>query len=110
MNRAAGMPAFTNSPPLVLRLRRSLAGDCKVPPSTLRIPNFTDMRGLSDVIKLAVGQSSMADQEVNDVPRPDPEAAREIAVKHLFRHLRADRQLLQNPLVGPDLLGGTFTA
>jgi hypothetical protein len=52
----------------------------------------------------------MADQEVNDMPRTDPEAAREVAVKHLFRHLRDDQQLLRNPLVGPDLLGGKFTA
>jgi hypothetical protein len=43
------------------------------------------------------------------VPRADPQAAREIAVKHLFRHLRDDRQLLRNPLVGPDLLGGKIT-
>jgi hypothetical protein len=52
----------------------------------------------------------MADQEVNDMPRTDPEAAREVAVKHLFRHLRDDQQLLRNPLVGPDLLGGKLTA
>ena len=38
--------------------------------------------------------------------RTDPEADREVAVKHLFRHLRDDQQLLRNPLVGPDLLGG----
>lgn len=44
------------------------------------------------------------------MPRTDPEAAREVAVKHLFRHLRDDQQLLRNPLVGPDLLGGKFTA
>jgi hypothetical protein len=52
----------------------------------------------------------MADQEVDDMPRTDPEAAREVAVKHLFRHLRDDQQLLRNPLVGPDLRGGKFTA
>jgi hypothetical protein len=52
----------------------------------------------------------MAGQEVNDMPRTDPEAAREVAVKHLFRHLRDDQQLLRNPLVGPDLLGGKLTA
>jgi hypothetical protein len=52
----------------------------------------------------------MADQEVIDIPRTDPKAAREIAVKHLFRHLRDDQQLLRNPLVGPDLLGGKVTA
>src|ERR1700729_669957 len=44
------------------------------------------------------------------MPRTDPEAAREVAVKHLFRHLRDDQQLLRNPLVGPDLLSGKFTA
>ena len=44
------------------------------------------------------------------MPRTDPRATREIAVKHLFRHLRDDRQLLRNPLVGPDLLGGKLTA
>ena len=44
------------------------------------------------------------------MPRTDPQAAREIAVKHLFRHLRDDQQLLRNPLVGPDLLGGKLTA
>jgi len=44
------------------------------------------------------------------MPRADPKAAREVAVKHLFRHLRDDQQLLQNPLVGPDLRGGKFTA
>ena len=44
------------------------------------------------------------------MPRTDPEAAREVAVKHLFRHLRDDQQLLRNPLVGPDLLGGKFSA
>jgi hypothetical protein len=43
------------------------------------------------------------------VPNADPEAAREIAVKHLFRHLRDDQQLLRNPLVGPDLLSGKCT-
>jgi hypothetical protein len=35
----------------------------------------------------------MAGQKVNDMPRTDPEAAREVAVKHLFRHLRDDQQL-----------------
>jgi hypothetical protein len=44
------------------------------------------------------------------VPNADPEAARDIAVKHLFRHLRDDQALLRNPLVGPDLLSGKFTA
>ena len=43
------------------------------------------------------------------MPNADPEAARDIAVKHLFRHLRDDQQLLGNPLVGPDLLSGKFT-
>jgi hypothetical protein len=43
------------------------------------------------------------------MPRTDPQAAREVAVKHLFRHLRDDQQLLRNPLVGPDLAGGKLT-
>jgi hypothetical protein len=30
-------------------------------------------------------------------------------VKHLFRHLGDDQQLLRNPLVGPDLLSGKLT-
>jgi hypothetical protein len=79
----------------------------------LRIPNFTDMPGLLEVLKSMVGHRGlhrMADREVNDMPRTDPKAAREVAVKHLFRHLRDDQQLLRNPLVGPDLLGGKFTA
>jgi tetratricopeptide (TPR) repeat protein len=44
------------------------------------------------------------------LPKADPEAARETAVKHLFRHLRDEQQLLRNPLVGPELLGGKLTA
>src|ERR1700735_3316918 len=44
------------------------------------------------------------------MPKADSEAARKVAVKHLFRHLRDDQQLLRNPLVGPDLLGGKLTA
>ena len=44
------------------------------------------------------------------MPKADPEAARETAVKHLFRHLRDEQQLLRNPLVGPELLGGKLTA
>ena len=44
------------------------------------------------------------------MPKTDPEAAREIAVKHLFRHLGDEQQLLRNPLVGPELLSGKFTA
>jgi hypothetical protein len=92
---------------------RASADSLTAIPRSGRIPNFTDIPPRFNVLKSVVGHLGprrMADQKVNDMPRTDPKAAREVAVKHLFRHLRDDQQLLRNPLVGPDLLGGKFTS